>query len=70
MRLDAGQMCQVRPPPSFEDEISTAVVTQLRSRAVHFDWVKLWHALFPEDSEVPDSGKQARYSSLRGDKKN
>ncbi|KAK0711875.1 hypothetical protein B0H67DRAFT_555785 [Lasiosphaeris hirsuta] len=54
MRLEGEDLCKVQPPASTGDVISPTIETQLRSRAVHFDWVSLWRALFPEDSHVPD----------------
>ncbi|KAK3331380.1 hypothetical protein B0H66DRAFT_469925 [Apodospora peruviana] len=57
MRVDVASMCAVRPgpPPALEDEqVTAAVGAQLRSRAEHYDWVRLWQALFPNDSTVPD----------------
>jgi len=54
-------MCNVKPgpPPSLEDDegITTAVGAQLRSRAQHYDWVRLWQALFPRDTKVPEPGE-------------
>ncbi|KAK3300706.1 uncharacterized protein B0H64DRAFT_315335 [Chaetomium fimeti] len=50
-------VCDVKEgptPPSEVVGIAPSMIEKLRSRMEHFDWDKLWRALFPDDLDVPD----------------
>ncbi|KAH6650415.1 hypothetical protein F5144DRAFT_479210 [Chaetomium tenue] len=50
-------VCDVKEgptPPSEIVGITPRMMEKLRSRMEHFDWDKLWRALFPDDLNVPD----------------
>ncbi|KAH6854094.1 hypothetical protein B0I37DRAFT_388241 [Chaetomium sp. MPI-CAGE-AT-0009] len=50
-------VCDVKEgtsPPSEIVGITPSMMEKLRSRMEHFDWEKLWRALFPNDLDVPD----------------
>lgn len=59
MMVDAANICQARPGLSSgpdEETVNPSVGARLRSRSEQFNWEKLWRALFPNDSKVPDPG--------------